>query len=119
MEAHVESCGPQRPTWGWTNILVALVDVALVAMLGLFDVYALSNGSGHTGLPVQWLKWFYLLVALVGLGLVRLSRRRTVNPLAAWAFLFIGLAGLGNGFLFERLNIITQYDEWVRRMGNP
>lgn len=88
-------------------------------MLALFGVYALSNGSGHTGLPVRWLKWFYLLVALVGLGLVRVARRRSVNPLVAWAFLCIGVAGFGSGFLFERLNIITQYDEWVRRVGNP
>lgn len=109
----------QRPTWGWTSTLVALVDVALVVMLAAFDVYALRNMSGHTGLPVSWLKWLYLLVALVGLGLVRVSRRRTVKPLVAWAFLCIGLAGFVNGFLLERLGIITPYDEWVRRLGEP
>lgn len=119
MEAKAEPCGPQRPTWGWTSTLVALADVALIAMLSLFDVYALRNGSGHTGLPVHWLKWLYLLVALVGLGLIRVSRRRAVNPRVAWAFLCIGLVGFANGFLFERLDVIRQYDEWAGRMGNP
>lgn len=63
------------------------------------------------------LAWSYLLAAVVGLLLARASRRGVLSPVSAWVLLAVGVLGFVNLFLFDRLNIMVNYEVMLRRWG--
>jgi len=97
---------------GLVVLLAALAGLAL----GLFDLYALQNRSGHTGLPVMDLAWGFGAVALLGAALIGGARSGwPVRPGLAWLLLGIGLFGFANVALVEHLGVLVEHDEWMRR----
>ncbi len=108
---------PRQRAWLY---LVALVCVAepIVA----FDVYALFvNKTAHTGFPTRWLAWGMLAVTLVALLAWWAERRGTSRScrVLALAIALTGLVGAANVLSFEHLNVLMDYEIWVKQKHMP
>jgi hypothetical protein len=90
--------------------------VVLIGLLLAFNAYVfVSDGTNHTGLPLGGLKWGFGCFAAAAVALGPAALRGSVARGWWWVLLAVSLLGLANIAAFERLGIMLEYDEWIRR----
>jgi hypothetical protein len=117
------SPAPLAHSSGWSratapaDLVFALLAVAGIAVLAVFDLYfLLVNRTHHTGLPVMSLAWCYGALALLGAGGVGWSRGGgALRPGLAWLVLVVGLGGFLDIAVLERLGVVMEYEVWLQR----
>jgi hypothetical protein len=114
-----ERVGSRQPGSAMRSLITAVVaglGLVLAASVAAFDAYALLfNRSNHTGFPVLWLAWACAAVAAAALLLLRVGRPRRGQRRLLWAVAAIGALGAANVLAFDRLNVMSEYEVWVRK----
>lgn len=98
----------------WLSLYLWLCSGLTFGIFGLVWYYTWKNTSGHTGVPLGQISWFFLLMAATGL-ITRLSLgdrpegRQGTRLLILW-----GMLGAVFPSFLASLNILVGYEAWLK-----
>jgi hypothetical protein len=96
------------------NVLILII---VVACLVLFNIFCLIlSNSNHTGFDTYYLVYFFILLGIVSIISFVFSRKKDKVFIIISVILF-SLIGIGiiNVVLFEKFNIMLQYELWIQK----